>query len=97
MAVIRGVPLVVQLLIMAFVDGGFEQNHGLLYCNRTELCGLCMSKVKYVAVSIRSGNRMEMEAGRSLKLNTATTIFFIILPQAFKSALPALCNEVLQY
>ena len=34
-----------------------------------------------------------MEAGRSLGLSTATTIFFIILPQAFKSALPALCNE----
>ena len=35
----------------------------------------------------------QFEAGRSLGFNYAQTIWYIILPQAFKNVLPALCNE----
>ena len=91
-AVIRGVPLVVQLLIMAFVVmAGFP--------NKIVVCCIAMglNSAAYVSEVVRGGINAvdvgQMEAGRSLGLSTATTIFFIILPQAFKSALPALCNE----
>ena len=84
--------LVVQLLIMAFVVmAGFP--------NKIVVCCIAMglNSAAYVSEVVRGGINAvdvgQMEAGRSLGLNTATTIFFIILPQAFKSALPALCNE----
>ena len=51
----------------------------------------------YVAEVVRSGimsvNEGQMEAGRSLGLSYAKTMRFIIMPQAFKTVLPALANE----
>ena len=35
----------------------------------------------------------QMEAGRSLGFNYAQTMWYIIMPQAFKTVLPTLCNE----
>ena len=35
----------------------------------------------------------QFEAGRSLGFNYRQTMWYIILPQAFKNILPALCNE----
>ncbi|MEG2453186.1 MAG: ABC transporter permease subunit, partial [Clostridium sp.] len=35
----------------------------------------------------------QFEAGRSLGFNYAQTMWYIIMPQAFKNVLPALCNE----
>ncbi len=91
-AVMRGVPLVVQLLIMAFVImAGFP--------NKVIVCCIAMglNSAAYVSEVVRGGinsvDAGQMEAGRSLGVGTITTIIHIILPQAFKSALPALCNE----
>ncbi|MDD6616615.1 MAG: amino acid ABC transporter permease [Lachnospiraceae bacterium] len=91
-AVVRGVPLVVQLLIMAFVVmAGFP--------NKIVVCCIAMglNSAAYVSEVVRGGinavDAGQMEAGRSLGVSAAATIFHIILPQAFKSALPALCNE----
>ncbi len=91
-AVMRGVPLVVQLLIMAFVVmAGFP--------NKLVVCCIAMglNSAAYVSEVVRGGinavDAGQMEAGRSLGLGAAVTILYIILPQAFKSALPALCNE----
>ena len=51
----------------------------------------------YVAEIFRSGimsiDNGQFEAGRSLGFNYAQTVWYIILPQAFKNVLPALCNE----
>ena len=51
----------------------------------------------YVAEIVRSGimsiDNGQMEAGRSLGLNYRQTMIHIILPQAVKNVLPALCNE----
>ena len=76
-AVIRGVPLVVQLLIMAFVVmAGFP--------NKIVVCCIAMglNSAAYVSEVVRGGINAvdvgQMEAGRSLGLSTATTIFFII-------------------
>ena len=91
-AVMRGVPLVVQLLIMAFVVmAGFP--------NKIVVCCIAMglNSAAYVSEVVRGGissvDAGQMEAGRSLGISAAKTIFYIILPQAFKAALPALCNE----
>lgn len=35
----------------------------------------------------------QFEAGRSLGFNYPQTMWYIIMPQAFKNILPALCNE----
>ncbi len=91
-AVMRGVPLVVQLLIMAFVVmAGFP--------NKIVVCCIAMglNSAAYVSEVVRGGinsvDAGQMEAGRSLGVGAAQTILYIILPQAFKAALPALCNE----
>lgn len=91
-ALMRGVPLVVQLLIMAFVImAGFP--------NKLVVCCIAMglNSAAYVSEVVRGGinsvDAGQMEAGRSLGVGAVATIFYIILPQAFKSALPALCNE----
>ena len=51
----------------------------------------------YVAEVIRSGiqsiDRGQTEAGRSLGLGSRQTMFYIILPQAFKNVAPAIFNE----
>ncbi len=91
-ALMRGIPLVVQLLIMAFVVmAGFP--------NKIVVCCIAMglNSAAYVSEVVRGGinsvDAGQMEAGRSLGVSSAMTIFYIILPQAFKAALPALCNE----
>ncbi|MDY3920461.1 MAG: amino acid ABC transporter permease [Candidatus Limivivens sp.] len=91
-ALVRGIPLVVQLLIMAFVVmAGFP--------NKIVVCCIAMglNSAAYVSEVVRGGinsvDAGQMEAGRSLGVSAASTILYIILPQAFKSALPALCNE----
>ncbi|MBQ2839757.1 MAG: amino acid ABC transporter permease [Oscillospiraceae bacterium] len=94
--VLRGTPLMVQLLIMGFVimvpKGDFETN----------LCAIITLGINsgaYVAEIARSGIMSipagQMEAGRSLGLNYAQTMRFIIIPQAFKNILPALGNELI--
>ena len=94
--VLRGTPLMVQLLIMGFVvmvpKGSFE----------TTLCAIITLGINsgaYVAEIARSGimsiNAGQMEAGRSLGLNYAQTMWHIILPQALKNILPALGNELI--
>lgn len=56
-----------------------------------------LNSAAYVAEVIRSGinsiDHGQFEAGRSLGLNYRQTMTSIVLPQAFKNALPALCNE----
>ena len=51
----------------------------------------------YVAEIVRSGimsiDRGQLEAGRSLGFSYASTMWYIIMPQAFKNVLPALANE----
>lgn len=56
-----------------------------------------INSAAYVAEIFRSGimsiDDGQMEAGRSLGFNYAQTMFYIIMPQAFKNVLPALGNE----
>ena len=93
--VLRGTPLMVQLLIMGFVVMVPKSSF------QTTLCAvitLGINSGAYVAEIARSGimsiNVGQMEAGRSLGLNFAQTMWHIILPQALKNILPALANEL---
>lgn len=94
LTVIRGTPVVVQLLISFFIvfvsakDGTW-----------VAVITFGINSGAYVAEVIRSGimaiDSGQMEAGRSLGLTKIQTMKEIILPQAFKNVLPAIGNEMI--
>ncbi|MDE7218336.1 MAG: amino acid ABC transporter permease [Oscillospiraceae bacterium] len=90
--VIRGTPMMVQLLIWSFVIFKTSRNKVLV-----GIIGLGINSGAYVAEIIRGGlmsvDAGQSEAGRSLGLNYFDTMRFIVIPQAFKNILPSLGNE----
>ena len=90
--VIRGTPMMVQLLIMGFVI--FSSSRDFTFVGTLTLG---INSGAYVAEIIRGGlmslDPGQMEAGRSLGLNYIDTMRFIVIPQAFKAILPSLGNE----
>lgn len=93
LTVIRGTPVVVQLLIIYFVIFGSVDISKTLVA----IVAFGVNSGAYVAEIIRSGimsiDKGQFEAGRSLGLTYFQTMIYIILPQAFKNVLPALGNE----
>lgn len=92
LTVIRGTPVVVQILIIYFVILAGSRNKVLAGC-----LAFGINSGAYVAEIIRSGimsvDEGQMEAGRSIGFGYVQTMKYIILPQAFKNVLPALGNE----
>lgn len=92
--VIRGTPVVVQLLIIYFVIFGSARD---ISKELVAILAFGMNSSAYVAEIFRSGimsvDNGQFEAGRSLGFNYRQTMFYIIMPQAFKNVLPALGNE----
>lgn len=92
LTVIRGTPVVVQLLIMYYIVFAASKNKILIAC-----LSFGINSGAYVAEIIRSGimsiDNGQFEAGRSLGFNYVQTMIYIIIPQAFKNVLPALANE----
>lgn len=93
LTVIRGTPVMIQLLIMYFVIfGSVNINSVIVAC-----FAFGINSGAYVAETVRSGimsiDPGQMEAGRSLGLPYSTVMRTIILPQAIKNVLPALANE----
>jgi len=90
--VIRGTPVMIQIMIMFFVIFSTARN-GIPVAILT----FGINSGAYVAEIIRGGIMSvdigQDEAGRSLGLSYFDTMRFIILPQAFKAILPALANE----
>lgn len=90
--IIRGTPVVLQLMILYFVVFASWDN-GILIGAIT----FGINSSAYVAEIIRAGFESvddgQREAGRSLGLNTWQTMFHIIIPQALKNSLPPLFNE----
>ena len=90
--VIRGTPMMVQLLIMSMVIFASSRNYTMI-----GILALGINSGAYVSEIVRSGlmsvDPGQMEAGRSLGLNYFTTMRFIVIPQAVKNILPALGNE----
>ena len=90
---IRGTPLLLQVLIINFgIFGSIRIDKVII---GVIACGL--NSAAYVAEIIRGGimgvDHGQTEAGRSLGFSYIQTMRNIILPQAMKSALPSLCNE----
>ncbi len=92
LTVIRGTPVVVQLLLGVFVILVSLGNDVTIAC-----IVFGINSGAYVAEIIRSGimsiDNGQFEAGRSLGFNYIQTMWYIIIPQAFKNVLPALANE----
>lgn len=92
LAIIRGTPALVQLLIIFYVILSSVNNKILV-----AVIAFGLNSAAYVAEVVRSGIMAvdfgQFEAGRSLGLTYKQTMVSIILPQAVKNSLPALCNE----
>ena len=92
--VIRGTPMMVQLLIWGFVIFKTSRNHTMV-----GILGLGINSGAYVAEIVRGGLMSvdvgQSEASRSLGLGYVDTMRFIVIPQAFKNILPALGNELI--
>ena len=90
--VIRGTPMIVQMLIMGSIIFASSRNYTFI-----GTIALGINSGAYVSEIIRGGlmslDPGQAEAGRSLGLNYAQTMRFIVIPQAFKAILPALGNE----
>lgn len=95
LTIIRGTPVVVQLMIIYFVIFGSVNVSKVIVA----VLAFGINSGAYVAEIIRAGilavDRGQTEAGRSLGLPYGVTMRKIILPQAFKNVLPALFNELI--
>lgn len=93
LTVIRGTPVLLQLLIIYFVIFSAVRIDKSL----TAVIAFGINSGAYVAEIFRSGimsiDKGQLEAGRSLGLSYGQTMWEIIIPQAFKNILPALGNE----
>ncbi len=95
LTVIRGTPVVVQLLIIYYgIFASVNINKMIV-----AVIAFGINSGAYVAEIVRSGimsiDKGQFEAGRSLGFNYAQTMIYIIIPQAFKNVLPALGNELI--
>lgn len=93
LTIVRGTPVMIQLLIIYYVI--FQSiNAGKMV---VAIIAFGLNSAAYVAEIVRSGIMAvdvgQFEAGRSLGLNYQQTMTNIIMPQAIKNILPALCNE----
>ena len=92
LTVVRGTPVVVQLLIAYFV---------IFASSRNELAvavfAFGINSGAYVAEIFRAGimsiDNGQFEAGRSLGFNYFQTMIYIVIPQVIKAVLPTLCSE----
>ena len=91
-AVMRGTPLAIQLMIMTFIIMGGFPNKIIVCC-----IAFGVNSGAYVSEVIRGGiasvDYGQTEAGRSLGISELGTLRLIVLPQAIKNILPAMCNE----
>ena len=92
LTVLRGTPVVVQLLIFFFVIMASSRN-GVMVAS----LAFGLNSGAYVAEIVRGGimsiDNGQFEAGRSLGFNYLQTMRFIIVPQTIKNVLPSLANE----
>ncbi|WP_407926852.1 amino acid ABC transporter permease [Caproicibacter fermentans] len=93
LTLIRGTPVVVQLMIMYYVILSQTKVNDIT----AAILAFGINSGAYVAEVIRSGiqsvDKGQIEAGRSLGLSQRTTMVKIVFPQALKNVLPAIGNE----
>ncbi len=92
LTVIRGTPVVIQLMIFYYVIFAASRNKVLI-----AVISFGLNSAAYVAEVVRGGIMSvdigQTEAGRSLGFSYAQTMWLIVIPQALKNVLPALANE----
>lgn len=92
--VVRGIPVVVQLMFWYFVFLVSQQNDVLI-----AIIAFGFNSAAYVAEIFRGGimsiDNGQLEAGRSLGFNYVQTMIHIVIPQTIKAVLPTLLNEVI--
>lgn len=90
---IQGTPSIVQIMIIYYVILASSTNKV-----GVAIIGFTINSSAYIAEIFRGGissvDKGQMEAGRSLGFGYVRTMVYIIIPQAFKNSLPALCNEL---
>ena len=94
--IIRGTPILLQLYFFYFMMPKW-----MPFLNLSEfscvLIACCVNSMAYVCEIVRAGIQAvdigQTEAARSLGLNKRQTMMKVVLPQAVKNILPALCNE----
>lgn len=95
LTIIRGVPVVVRLMIIYFIIFA-SPDVSKIFC---AVVAFSLNSGAYVAEIVRGGlnsvDKGQFEAGRSLGFGYIATMWYIILPQAFKNILPALGNEAI--
>ncbi len=92
LTVIRGTPVVIQLMISYYIIFSASRNSVLI-----AVFAFGLNSAAYVAEIIRGGimsvDNGQFEAGRSLGFNYVQTMSMVVVPQAVKNVLPALANE----
>lgn len=93
LTIFRGTPVLVQLLIVYYVIFVKINVNPVI----AAILAFGLNSAAYVAEAIRAGIMAieigQFEAGRSLGFTYGQTMLHIIMPQAIKNALPAMCNE----
>ncbi len=93
LTVVRGTPMMVQLLIVYYVIFASVNINKVVVA----ILAFGFNSGAYVAEIVRSGimsiDQGQFEAGRSLGFNYSQTMIYIVMPQAIKNILPALANE----
>lgn len=93
LTIVRGTPVMIQLLIIYYVIFQSVTINKLVVA----VIAFGLNSAAYVAEIVRSGIMAvdvgQFEAGRSLGLTYRQTMMSIVMPQAVKNILPALCNE----
>lgn len=91
---IRGIPVVVQLMIWYFVILVTQKNGVII-----AIIAFGFNSAAYVAEIFRGGimsiDEGQFEAGRSLGFNYVQTMMHIVIPQTIKAVLPTLLNEII--
>lgn len=95
-AIFRGTPIVVQLLLMYYVIIPIIGIKGVSSL-AVAIIVFGLNSGAYVAEIMRGGinsvDKGQLEAGRALGLGYWTTMFKIVIPQAIKNILPTIGNE----
>ena len=94
--VIRGTPILLQLYFFYFMLPQWFPALDLSEFTCV-MIACCVNSTAYVCEIVRAGIQAvdagQTEAARSLGLNSRQAMIHIVLPQAVKNILPALCNE----
>jgi His/Glu/Gln/Arg/opine family amino acid ABC transporter permease subunit len=97
--IIRSLPLLLQLFIMAYAVPGFTGGRIKMGAVLAGIITLAFNSSAYMTESIRGGflgvDKGQKEAAMSLGLDGLVTFFYITLPQAARHILPSMMNEII--